>query len=1208
MCVCALRFTLEIVASLVSFQWCPIVASSVSSGWCPVASSGNTMAGGSSNDGGGGGGAAASEAPAEQTSTAAAGAHGAASEAPAPAAASEAPAPETSTTDAGAHGAAAAGAQETVPAGAPGLTAGQVAVVPERQQPDKNWKREDFFQMTRSDIHTMKLRLAACMKVNYCRARSDKPMGYSFQGIPGMTATDLKNLHTELTAMLANPTTSATEKARKAKDDFSKATVISGCHVLWAPTSVLNKGYIMDKGLEMVKNWDASIERRAGGYDPEVDPAGQEFVCTNMSSLLALCMEVVYHWKHNSLTDALTHAFTHIRVTLLMNSSRDEIAGLNASENVAQMKRKSHSELDNIKLVEKWVDNMKPFKKLNSQAALDVYKFCLCLRDPRQDLPSWLQDLLGKNPPTMESKVASLAKKDIGIRELNKWKAEPMFEDIKNYYGITNRLRFLKGFDPKARDALDNFFSNMGARGVSHRKFPLSNSILLSPDILTSAAFTRGKEQDSVPAWRDGAAGAVLQCTMVTFAEKRYMEFGWLAETTNKPLFNSGATWVAFSRLMSFIESIFKNEFGQQNAWPDTVTNFFRTTYRGEYDNDLLQLSSVLPSALDTNIQAMHKRLREQFQPLARLFLAIEESKKVSVVSVASNQKEEEAADKEEEKKADQLDKLAKMDVGDITSSISAYGDMTVSEKKSLVQKLNTEAQVARDKAIRTQVEAQAAAIMRARVKTFASVTDMKHYMESHTDSQLQMRMGLIDCTMPSEVQTGSSSRRVSKEPSQTWQEDVVKEVQMVPSLPVVSTVVIRAALHSCFPLLSGIDKTHPHKRQVIVPIDVPLKHLRYIASGQARASGPVQQERSGIDFFTRTIGHAKKSQAPRESDDEASEESVASDGEKPVVQDAAKSSTSITDPNTMTMSQLVKEYGIVRATEISQATFQHANRICEAAKFREVSSLLEIQLGERGAKKIWRKGQLDPSVFFRAFESVLSSVTMPVSSQDVFVNFTGGTPECLVAAMACGFQHVFAIMPQQDMAMMMLPSEEQEKGGVDYSSYVSLDPENPSMGVLAAEGVRQLSRCIQNHINSADYMRVEPIATVNAPAEKTYCYFQVTDQIVAKSGPPKAAAAKEPKKAQTSSSAASSSDNAKKQPPPAPTVEGDIDVVVGEEVSGEEEDGEGEDGEEEAEGSATNIDEEIKKIQEQMKQGTKRQTSKAGGGRAKKPKAGGGK
>ena len=68
------------------------------------------------------------------------------------------------------------------------------------------------------------------------------------------------------------------------------------------------------------------------------------------------------------------------------------------------------------------------------------------------------------------------------------------------------------------------------------------------------------------------------------------------------------------------------------------------------------------------------------------------------------------------------------------------------------------------------------------------------------------------------------------------------------------------------------------------------------------------------------------------------------------------------------------------------------------------------------------------------------------------------------------------------------------------------------------------------------------------------------------------------------------------------------IVVVVGEEVSGEEEDGEGEDGEEEAEGSATNIDEEIKKIQEQMKQGTKRQTSKAGGGRAKKPKAGGGK
>ena len=77
------------------------------------------------------------------------------------------------------------------------------------------------------------------------------------------------------------------------------------------------------------------------------------------------------------------------------------------------------------------------------------------------------------------------------------------------------------------------------------------------------------------------------------------MNFGWLQEVTNKPLFNSAAVWAAFGRLMAFIESIFKNEFGEQNAWPDSVTNFYRATYRGEYDNDFLQLSAVLPSSLD---------------------------------------------------------------------------------------------------------------------------------------------------------------------------------------------------------------------------------------------------------------------------------------------------------------------------------------------------------------------------------------------------------------------------------------------------------------------------------------------------------------------------------------------------------------------------------------------------------------------------------
>ena len=72
------------------------------------------------------------------------------------------------------------------------------------------WQREDFFEMTSSEIHRVKLGLAGRMGVHYCSVGADKPMGLSAQGITGMTATDLKILHTELTIMLGDTTTNAT--------------------------------------------------------------------------------------------------------------------------------------------------------------------------------------------------------------------------------------------------------------------------------------------------------------------------------------------------------------------------------------------------------------------------------------------------------------------------------------------------------------------------------------------------------------------------------------------------------------------------------------------------------------------------------------------------------------------------------------------------------------------------------------------------------------------------------------------------------------------------------------------------------------------------------------------------------------------------------------------------------------------------------------
>ena len=82
-----------------------------------------------------------------------------------------------------------------------------------------------------------------------------------------------------------------------------------------------------------------------------------------------------------------------------------------------------------------------------------------------------------------------------------------------------------------------------------------------------------------------------------------------------------------------FVKAMFVPDFGDAKNWPDAVNGFHRTMWRGEFDAEMLQLSLVLPSTLDTNPQAMGKRLREQLVPLCRLYLHMEESKSVTQFS-----------------------------------------------------------------------------------------------------------------------------------------------------------------------------------------------------------------------------------------------------------------------------------------------------------------------------------------------------------------------------------------------------------------------------------------------------------------------------------------------------------------------------------------------------------------------------------------------
>ena len=1047
---------------------------------------------------------------------------------------------------------------------------------------DDKWEWHHFFDMTQNEAQTVKKQLATACGVNYIDKGPDKPMGYDVSGVSGLSREKLDEKVKEMQTILADSGKNFETKAKDLREKCVFATVISGCHVKWATSSTTNIGYIENQCRDFVTNWDMSVERRAGAYDPDARSSAQEFTVSNMSSLMALFAEVVYHLKKITLTDRLKEAFRCIRVTMYLHASRDEIGSLNASENVAQMKRKVHCELDNIKLVESWMKNMSVFEKLSANSALDVWKYALCQIDPKasQHAP-WMAALLGNKSGSLASRIDVIADKDITLNKLSKdMKATTTFEEMSSYAMVNQRVRFLKGFDPQALVKLNTkIFSEMGKRGIAHQKFPLNHGILMSPDLLTSNAFLRQKDQEAVPPWRDGALGSAIQNEAVDVFVKRFFNYDFYLNPM-KSVFTSAAAWMAFTRIIKFVDAIMTNDFGPRQGWPDMAHTLDRGLWKGEFDSDMVQLSCVLPASLDGNGHAMMKRLREQFSPLSRMLLAYEESKKVvSVVSGDDKKKEEEEAEKKQQEE-EERSTVSAINAGDVSGSISEYANMSVHEKKALVNSLNKDAEESRKKTLSKELHLQAAAVWRNRVKILPNTTEVKRYMESNGTQVLQMRMGLVDFTMPTELQTGAKSRRVSKEPSESSQKDFVTGIRMVPSVPVVSNIMVRCALQTCPVFFAQLEKTHPHRGHFVVPIDVPARHKRYLASGSTRAAGPDYDTKSGVDFMVRTIGHGSKAPgaAPTrraEAADSDTDLEALSDGEAPPNPNG-ESVESLANTSTMSMRQLLKTYGEEEAQQIAQIHFQHSNRICASATFRDPSTLLKIAKHERSQEQVWRKGQVDASVFYRAFESTKNMTSLPIASGDVFVDFTAGTPESLVAAIALGFKHVFMVATSVEASMFMIPTEEQEQlGSIDYTNYVSPDPENPSSGVLAAEGVRALAKCIHNDIEKSGYMRIEPTRPIVPPQVKTYSYFAVTDQIVVRTGPQPAEPAPKSNKPDPKVKAkgkAKSKAAAKAESPDAPQAAGEVDVLAE-----ETEDDEGEDAGDNDDDP--NLDEEIKAL-----------------------------
>ena len=213
---------------------------------------------------------------------------------------------------------------------------------------------------------------------------------------------------------------------------------------------------------------------------------------------------------------------------------------------------------------------------------------------------------------------------------------------MKSYSELALRVRFQRGFNPEAYKYMATTIAcQWGKLGLASKPFPVNRNLLLSADILTSNAFASGREKDvwrsnrrsldqtwrrlgllialtrwrgpcwlllqeSVPAWRDGAAGHLLQMHMVKAVETRMFEY---EHYKSKPdAFKSAAQWVAFTRLLPHVVSVLEADFGSDHkAWPDQIKSFFKELWTGEYDAQLQQTSAVLPAHYDTRHSEMSK-------------------------------------------------------------------------------------------------------------------------------------------------------------------------------------------------------------------------------------------------------------------------------------------------------------------------------------------------------------------------------------------------------------------------------------------------------------------------------------------------------------------------------------------------------------------------------------------------------------------------
>ena len=69
-------------------------------------------------------------------------------------------------------------------------------------------------------------------------------------------------------------------------------------------------------------------------------------------------------------------------------------------------------------MVSSWMNSMQQYTKLSKDVALDVYKYAIAVRDPRDPLPDWLEKLLEGGSSAMSARVAALERQVGGLADM----------------------------------------------------------------------------------------------------------------------------------------------------------------------------------------------------------------------------------------------------------------------------------------------------------------------------------------------------------------------------------------------------------------------------------------------------------------------------------------------------------------------------------------------------------------------------------------------------------------------------------------------------------------------------------------------------------------------------------------------------------------------------------------------------------------------